>query len=46
MAAGQQTPPASTTGLAGLAGYVLAFAGIMLLASSGVGMLRQRPGIS
>jgi hypothetical protein len=42
MAAGQQTPPASTTGFAG---YLLAFAGIMLLASSGVGMLRQRPGI-
>ena len=27
-----------------VAGYLLAFGGIMLLTSSGVGMLRQRPG--
>ena len=27
-----------------VAGYLLAFAGIMLLTSSGVGILRQRPG--
>ncbi len=29
-----------------VAGYLLAFGGVMLLTSSGVGILRQRPGAS